>query len=77
MVISALGPKLERRVLFLPSLKALETAYRDNVRYVVVSTGINAPVVKQFTAAGWTVKPLAAYWNLAVAPHIRPGGCRG
>jgi hypothetical protein len=71
------GPKLEHRILFLPSLKALETAYRDNLRYVVVSTGINAPIAKQFTAAGWTLKPLATYWNLAVAPHVRPGGCRG
>jgi hypothetical protein len=76
------GPKLRRRVLFLPSLNALETAYRDNVGYVVVSTGVNAPVAKQFTAAGWKLKPLAAYWNLVVAPGSkpggsRPGGCRG
>jgi hypothetical protein len=71
------GPKLQRRVVFLPSLKALETAYRDNVRYVVISTGANKPVAKQFTAPNWTVKPLATYWQLAVARHVRPGGCRG
>jgi hypothetical protein len=71
------GPKLERRVVFLPSLKALETAYRDNLRYVIISTGINKPVAKQFTPPNWTVRPLASYWQLAVASRVRPGGCHG
>jgi hypothetical protein len=69
------GPRLEHRVLFLPSLSALATAYRENVRYVVVSTGVNAPVAKAFTAAGWTRRPLGTYWQLVVAPRVRPGGC--
>jgi hypothetical protein len=71
------GPKLERRVVFLPSLKALETAYRDNVRYVVISTGVNKPIAKQFTNPNWTVKPLGGYWQLATAHHVRAGGCSG
>ncbi|MBV8396957.1 MAG: DUF2029 domain-containing protein [Actinobacteria bacterium] len=69
------GQHLSRRVVFLPSLKALATAYADNLRYVVVSTGINKPVAKQFTQPNWTVRPLGAYWQLAVARHVRPGGC--
>ena len=71
------GPKLERHVSFLPSLTALATAYRDNVAYVVVSTGVNAPVANQFKPPRWTRKPLATYWTLEIAAHVRPGGCSG
>ena len=70
------GPRLQHRILFLPSLTALATAYRENLRYVVVSTGANAPVATYFGAAGWKLVPLAHYWTLAVAPHVRPGGCQ-
>src|SRR5207249_11370685 len=38
------GRRLQRHVFFLPSLDALARADRDGVRYVVVSTGVNAPV---------------------------------
>ena len=34
----------------------------------MISTGANAPVAKQFSAADWTLKPLGGYWTLAVAP---------
>jgi hypothetical protein len=70
------GPRLRHRILFLPSLTALATAYRDNLRYVVISTGANAPVANQFTGAGWSVEPLGVHWRLALAPHVRAGGCR-
>jgi hypothetical protein len=66
------GPHLERKVFFLPSLDALGQAYRDGLRYVVVSTGVNAPVSRTFAAAGWKVRLVGSYWQLAVAP--RRGG---
>jgi hypothetical protein len=65
------GPQLRHRVLFLPSLTAVKSAYSDDLRYVVISTGVNAPVSKQFSSAGWTVRPLGTYWQLAVAPAER------
>jgi glycosyl transferase family 87 len=71
------GPGLHRRVDFLPSLDALGSARRDRLRYVVVSTGGNAPVARTFSGAGWRVRPLGSYWQLAVAPPL-PGSavCR-
>jgi hypothetical protein len=65
------GPTLGRKVFFLPSLAALKTAYSHDLAYVVISTGVNAPVSKQFSDGGWTVKPLGTYWQLAVAPAGR------
>lgn len=71
------GPHLRRKVLFLPSLDALGQAYRDGLRYVVVSTGVNAPVSRTFAAAGWKVRPVGSYWQLAVAPRTsRAAVCR-
>jgi hypothetical protein len=68
------GPDLTRRVVFLPSLDALATAVRNDLGYVVVSTGVNAPVAGQFARAGWRLRPLGSYWQLAVAP--RAAVCR-
>jgi hypothetical protein len=68
------GRKLRRRVVFLPSLDALRTAVRNDLGYVVVSTGVNAPVGKLFAQAGWRIRPLGSYWQLAVAP--RAAVCR-
>jgi hypothetical protein len=65
------GPELRHRVLFLPSLTALKGAYSRDLEYVVISTGVNAPVSKQFSDDGWAVKPLGAYWRLAIAPAGR------
>jgi hypothetical protein len=71
------GTSLQRHVFFLPSLDALARADRDGVRYVVVSTGVNAPVSKPFAQAGWKVRPLGTYWQLAVAPPAgRAAVCR-
>jgi hypothetical protein len=71
------GRRLQRHVFFLPSLDALARADRDGVRYVVVSTGVNAPVSKPFAQAGWKVEPLGTYWQLAVAPPAgRTAVCR-
>jgi hypothetical protein len=58
-------------VFFLPSLTALKSAYSGDLGYVVISTGVNAPVSKQFADDGWAVKPLGTYWQLAVAPAGR------
>jgi Glycosyltransferase family 87 len=68
------GRNLRRSVVFLPSLDALRGAIRNDLDYVVVSTGVNAPVTQQFTEAGWRIGPLGSYWQLAVAP--RPAVCR-
>ena len=71
------GPKLGRRVVFLPSLDAVAQAYRTGSRYVIVSTGANAPVAGAFEQAGWKVRPLGRYWQLAVAPtEARSPVCR-
>jgi hypothetical protein len=72
------GPTLDRRVVFLPSLNAVGQAFRSGTRYVVVSTGVNAPVAKSFEQAGWKIRPLGSYWQLAVAPGAgRPPVCHG
>ena len=65
------GPNLLHKVFFLPSLTALKSAYASDLEYVVISTGVNAPVSKQFAEDGWAVKPLGTYWQLAVAPAGR------
>jgi hypothetical protein len=71
------GPTLRRRVVFLSSLDALDEAYRNGLRYVVVSTGVNAPVSRAFAAAGWKVRLIGSYWQLAVAPKTgRAAVCR-
>jgi hypothetical protein len=62
------GPSLSHHVVYLGSLAALQEAYASGLSYVVISTGANAPVAKQFSAADWTLKPLGGYWTLAVAP---------
>jgi hypothetical protein len=63
------GPAYRHRVVFLPSLTALETAEADGLHDVVISNGANAPVAQQFSAAGWKVEPLATWWILAVSPR--------
>jgi hypothetical protein len=63
------GRGLHRRVVFLPSLDALGAAVHNDLGFVVVSTGVNAPVAQQFGQAGWRIHPLGSYWQLAVAPH--------
>jgi hypothetical protein len=65
------GPELRHRVFFLPSLTALKSAYTRDLAYVVISTGVNAPVSKQFSDDSWAIKPLGAYWQLAAAPAGR------
>ncbi len=68
------GAKLRRRIFFLPSLAAVGTADADNLSYVVVTSGVNAPVAGQFKAAGWQTVPLGIYWTLEVAPRPK-GSC--
>ncbi len=69
------GPDLRHRIHFLPSLAALEEAQEQNLDYVVISTGENAPVADRFTEAGWRLEPLGTYWTLAVAPGATIGDC--
>ena len=62
------GPQLKHRILFLPSLTAVEAATRERLHYVVVSTGVNHPIADRFKAAGWQTELLGRFWWLAVAP---------
>ena len=70
------GSHLQHKLYFLPSLAALVTAENENLRYVIVSTGANAPVADQFTGAGWHRQSLGGYWTLVTSPgHV--SGCPG
>ena len=71
------GPNLRHHIVFLSSLTALQGAYASGLGYVVIDTGANAPVAGQFTRAGWSVRPLATYWQLAISPRRSPGGACG
>ena len=68
------GPKLRHRVFYLGSLAAVQEAVAANLDYVVISTGVNAPVAGQFRSDGWHVAPLGPYWQLA-AMIPPPRGC--
>ena len=70
------GPRLERKVVYLPVAGALEEAYRHFLSYVVVSTGPNRWAAGTFRGGGWHVRSLGSYWLLAVAPHPGDGDCR-
>jgi hypothetical protein len=70
------GTHFTHKLYFLPSLAALATAENENLRYVIVSTGANAPVADQFTKAGWRRIPLGSYWTLVEAP-TGASGCPG
>ena len=70
------GPSLHRRVLYLSvDSDAVLAAYRAGLFYVVISTGPNRWVAEKFRAAGWSIRPLASYWLLAVAPNAGSGDC--
>jgi hypothetical protein len=66
------GPRLQHKLFFLPSLAAVSTAVKENLDYVVISSGVNAPVAGVFKAAGWRTELLGNFWTLALAP--RPNG---
>jgi hypothetical protein len=70
------GPRLQRKVVYLPVGSAVEEAYRHFLSYVVVSTGANRWAAGSFRSGGWRVRPLGSYWLLAVAPHAGDGDCR-
>jgi hypothetical protein len=70
------GPRLKRKVVYLPVSSALPDAYRHFLSYVVVSTGENRWAAGSFRDGGWSVRPLGSYWLLAVAPHAGDGDCR-
>jgi hypothetical protein len=67
------GSHFGHKLYFLPSDAALATAENDNLRYVIVSTGANAPVADAFTAAGWSRRSLGGYWTLVTAPGTVTG----
>jgi Glycosyltransferase family 87 len=69
------GPRLERRVVFLPVASAVADAYRHFVSYVVISTGENRWAAGTFRRSGWQIRPLGRYWLLAVARHAGDGEC--
>jgi hypothetical protein len=66
------GPRLQHKLFFLPSLAAVSTAVKENLDYVVISSGVNAPVAGVFKAAGWRTELLGNFWTLALAS--RPNG---
>jgi hypothetical protein len=70
------GPRLERRVVYLPVADAVPEAYRRFLSYVVISTGENRWAAGSFRRQGWHVEPLGSYWLLAVARHAGDGSCR-
>ena len=52
------GPRLGRRVVYLSvDGDVVQAAYRAGLFYVVISTGPNRYVARQFRSAGWTVAP--------------------
>jgi hypothetical protein len=70
------GPRLERRVVYLPVADALDQAYLRSLSYVVVTTGENRWAAGSFRQRGWRIRPLGGYWLLAVAPNAGDGRCR-
>jgi Glycosyltransferase family 87 len=69
------GPRLGRRVVYLPVADALDQAYRRSLSYVVVSRGQNRWAAGSFRQHGWGISSLGGYWLLAVAPHAGAGDC--
>jgi hypothetical protein len=69
------GPRLARRVVYLPVADALDQAYRRGLSYVVVSRGQNRWAAGSFRQRGWPITSLGGYWLLAVAPHAGAGDC--
>jgi hypothetical protein len=73
------GPKLGRRVMFMPAKGAPQAAESAGVPYVVIGSGAVAPLVDGFRAGGWTLRPLdprSNYWTLAISPRGGSGRCR-
>jgi hypothetical protein len=69
------GPRLERRVVYLPVASAVDEAYRHFLTYVVISTGDDRWAAGSFRKSGWRVRPLGPYWLLAEARHPGDGTC--
>ena len=71
------GPRLTRRVVYLPASDAYNDALRHGLFYVVISDASDAPVADQFAQQGWKVRELAnaQYWLLVTAPHAGNSSC--
>ena len=71
------GPRLTRRVVYLPAADAYNGALRHGLFYVVISDASDAPVADQFAQQGWKVRVLAnaKYWLLVTAPHAGSSSC--
>jgi Glycosyltransferase family 87 len=71
------GPRLTRRVVYLPASDAYNDALRHGLFYVVISDASDAPVADQFAQQGWKVRVLANahYWLLVTAPHAGNSSC--
>lgn len=64
------GLHFEHRVFYLSAGDAVETAYRDGLFYVVVSSWSESPVAERFAAAGWHLSPMGGDdWVLASEPR--------
>jgi hypothetical protein len=73
------GPRLDRRVVYLPVTNAVATANEHTLFYVVVSAGVNRWAAGELAKAGWKITPLGGYWLLAVSPATgaATGACAG
>ena len=69
------GPRLQRRVVYLPVATAVDEAFRHFLTYVVISTGDDRWAAGSFEQSGWRVRPLGGYWLLAEARHPGDGIC--
>ena len=69
------GSRLGHRVEFLPVANAVHEAVIQGLFYVVITTGTDGWAAGSFRDAGWRVRSLGGYWQLAYEPHATNGEC--
>jgi hypothetical protein len=71
------GPRLEHRVVYLPSVDPLPEVAAAHLAYVVISNWYERPVAATFSSAGWRLRPLGSFWLLASRPRAGAATCSG
>jgi hypothetical protein len=69
------GPDHGRKVYFLNLDTAVNDALSRGLWYVVVTTGEHGYMADAFADAGWTITPLAGFWQLATYGNGGEGTC--
>jgi hypothetical protein len=69
------GPRLQHRVVYLPTTDPVPAAVASHVGFVVINAPNFGSLGDQFRAAGWRVRPLGSAWLLASAPNAGGGAC--